>query len=185
MCHCSGLNAADIDLTLLKVDKGVDIALTRAKLWAKYAKDITSYIEKRANMEAEFSKSLAKLANSVQQTITEDSFLPFQSIYVMALSHDINAGSKSLATWHVIQTQKFIEPLNVRRTEHEKIRKHLKDTWAKELKRMVSFFDITLVQCFCSKIIHTILSSLKLISPLTMYPTKCTCFGQWKKYHLD
>ena len=129
---------ADIDQSLLRIDQGVDISLNRAKLWSKYAKDIISYIDKRASMEVEYAKSVSKLANSVQQTITEDSFLPFQSIYVTALNHDINLASKSQAMFHMVQAQKFVEPLSVRRAEHEKIRKHLKDTWAKEIRRMVS-----------------------------------------------
>ena len=31
-----------------------------------------------------------------------------------------------------------MQPLNARRMDHEKTRKHLKDMWTKELKRMVS-----------------------------------------------
>ncbi len=33
---------------LLKCDHGMDLALSRAKAWSKYAKDIITYVEKRA-----------------------------------------------------------------------------------------------------------------------------------------
>ena len=43
-------NADDLDSTLMKFEDGVDLALSRAKAWAKYAKDVATYVEKRAQM---------------------------------------------------------------------------------------------------------------------------------------
>ena len=46
-------NADDLDSTLMKFEDGVDLALSRAKAWAKYAKDVATYVEKRAQMGKE------------------------------------------------------------------------------------------------------------------------------------
>ncbi len=40
----------DLDGVLMKLESGVDIALQRAKIWSKYAKDIISYVDKRATL---------------------------------------------------------------------------------------------------------------------------------------
>ena len=50
------LTAEELDGVLLKLESGMDVALQRAKVWSKYAKDIIIYIEKRA--------SLGKLSSS-------------------------------------------------------------------------------------------------------------------------
>ncbi|ELU00074.1 hypothetical protein CAPTEDRAFT_206255 [Capitella teleta] len=130
------LSGEEIDRMLLRYESGVDIALQRAKAWAKYTKEIIIYVEKRAHMESEFAKNLQKHANNTRQIITEDSFLPFQSVYCMVLDQDIVFSSTTQATCVLIQSQKFIEPLTARRSEHEKIRKGIKEIWNRELRRM-------------------------------------------------
>lgn len=37
-------------IRFLKIPEGIDLALHRAKVWSKYAKDVMSYIEKRAHL---------------------------------------------------------------------------------------------------------------------------------------
>ena len=44
------LSNEEIDATLMKIESGVDIALQRAKVWAKYAKDVIAYVEKRTQL---------------------------------------------------------------------------------------------------------------------------------------
>ncbi|XP_064626065.1 rho GTPase-activating protein 45-like isoform X2 [Lineus longissimus] len=126
----------DVDHTLMKLEDGVEVALDRAKAWSKYVKDIITYVEKRAMLEAEFSKSLAKLANNTKSGLMADSFLPFQSVYCTAMGQDTDYANTSIATCNLIQTQKFIEPLNHRRAEHDKARKSIRDAWNKENRKM-------------------------------------------------
>jgi hypothetical protein len=61
-----------IDGVLLLLEQGVDFALQHAKMWSKYAKDIMMYVEKRANIEMEYTKSLSKLAMTVRPLISKE-----------------------------------------------------------------------------------------------------------------
>lgn len=130
------LSPQEIDRVLSQLEAGVDVALQRAKAWSKYMKDITIYIERKAHLETEFSKSLARLAQTMRPVLTEEGFLPLQSVYCTVLSQDIEYASTCQATQILLQTSKFVEPLTARRSEHDKMRKTVKDTWMKEVKKM-------------------------------------------------
>lgn len=125
-----------IDSMLMHHDCGVDLALQRAKIWSKYAKDVISYVEKRTAMQVDFSKNLTKLVQTCRPQLQEESYLPFQSIYCTALDNDLELCASMQTSSGLLQGYKFLEPLQSRRTEHEKVRKSLKDSWHKELKRM-------------------------------------------------
>ncbi len=79
------LTMDQIDSILLRHDKGVDFALERAKIWSKYANNVMSYVDKRISMELDLARNLTKLAQQCRPVLNEESFLPFQSIYCMAL----------------------------------------------------------------------------------------------------
>ena len=79
----SGLD--QIDAHLMRHDLGIDLALDRAKVWSKYAKDVLFYVEKRINLEMDWAKNLTKLAQERRPILKEESHLPFQSIYCFAL----------------------------------------------------------------------------------------------------
>ena len=130
------LSPPEIDGVLSQLEAGVDVALQRAKAWSKYMKDITSYIERKTHLETEFSKNLARLAQSMRPVLTEEGFLPLQSVYCTVLSQDIEYASTCQATQILLQTSKFVEPLTARRSEHDKMRKTVKDSWMKEVKKM-------------------------------------------------
>ena len=74
-----------VDAILMRHDRGVDLALERAKLWSKYAKDVLIYVEKRMAIELDWVKNLAKLAQERRPVLKEESHLPFQSVYCIAL----------------------------------------------------------------------------------------------------
>ena len=78
-----------IDSLLMHHDCGVDLALQRAKIWSKYAKDVISYVEKRTALQVDFSKNLTKLVQTCRPQLQEESYLPFQSIYCTALDNDL------------------------------------------------------------------------------------------------
>ncbi|XP_042242294.1 rho GTPase-activating protein 45-like isoform X4 [Homarus americanus] len=130
------LTPQQIDEYLHRHEQGVEYALHRAKVWSKYAKDVMTYIEKRAQMDLEYARNLTKLAHTVRPALKEESFLPFQSIYCTALDQDIENTSQLSQTCILLQTHKFIEPLTTRRNEHERSRKVIKESWHKELKRV-------------------------------------------------
>ena len=74
-----------IDSLLMHHDCGVDLALQRAKIWSKYAKDVIIYVEKRIAIELDWAKNMAKLAQERRPVLKEESHLPFQSNYCIAL----------------------------------------------------------------------------------------------------
>ena len=78
-----------IDSLLMHHDCGVDLALQRAKIWSKYAKDVINYVEKRISMQLDLAKNLTKLVQTSRPQLQEESYLPFQSIYCTALDNDL------------------------------------------------------------------------------------------------
>ena len=78
-----------IDSLLMHHDCGVDLALQRAKIWSKYAKDVINYVEKRIAMQLDLAKNLTKLVQTSRPQLQEESYLPFQSIYCTALDNDL------------------------------------------------------------------------------------------------
>lgn len=72
--HLTGIQ---MDAVLLQLEQGVEVALHRAKLWSKYAKDIMTYVEKRCNLEIEFAKNVAKLAQTMRSALKEEVFALF------------------------------------------------------------------------------------------------------------
>lgn len=130
------LTGPEADAKLMRIEDGVEFALRRAKVWSKYAKDVISYVEKRANLEAEHARNLLKLAQTMRPVLKEESFLPFQSIYCTAIDQDLDNANNCLSNCTLLHDHKFVEPLSARRNEHEKARKQLKDAWHRELKRM-------------------------------------------------
>lgn len=130
------MNPEEIDSILLRLQAGVDLAMQRAKAWSKYMKEITTYIEKKTQLEADYTKNVLRLANNMLPVLSEEDFLPLQSVFCTAISQDIEYASTCQATQTLIQSTKFVEPLTTRRSEHDKMRRSVKDTWVKEVKKM-------------------------------------------------
>jgi len=84
-------------------DRGVDHALQRAKIWAKYAKDVLNYVEKRTAMQMDLSKNLTKLVQASRPQLQEEIFLPFQSIYCLALDQDLEMCALMQASCGLLQ----------------------------------------------------------------------------------
>ncbi|XP_041360418.1 rho GTPase-activating protein 45-like isoform X2 [Gigantopelta aegis] len=133
---CAQICGSDIDVALVRLEAGLDLALQRAKAWSKYARDIMTYIEKKTQLELEYSKNLSRLAQSTRPVLTEEGFLPLQSVYCTLLAQDTEFSNNCQATHVLLQTSKFIEPLSTRRAEHDKVRKSVKEVWVREIKKM-------------------------------------------------
>jgi len=130
------LSSDQIDSLLMLHDQGVDHALQRAKIWAKYAKDVMCYVEKRTTLQLDLARNLTKLVQTCRPLLKEESYLPFQSIYCTALDQDLEMCTSIQTSCGLLQGYKFLEPLAARRQEHEKTRKGLKEIWHTELKKM-------------------------------------------------
>ena len=66
------LTGSQMDAVLLQLEQGVEVALHRAKLWSKYAKDIMTYVEKRCHLEMEIARNVAKLAQTMRSALKEE-----------------------------------------------------------------------------------------------------------------
>ncbi|ESP01320.1 hypothetical protein LOTGIDRAFT_230659, partial [Lottia gigantea] len=148
----------DVDSILVQVEAGLDLALQRAKAWSKYARDIMSYIEKKALLEIEYSRNLQKLVQSTKQNLADEGFLPLQSVYCTVLTQDMEFSSNCQTTQALLMTSQFIEPLSARKVEHDRVRKSVKDNWVKEFKKMCRVISNDF--CFFFNIKHEAVSNL-------------------------
>ncbi|XP_072260897.1 rho GTPase-activating protein 45 isoform X3 [Pyxicephalus adspersus] len=127
----------DVDIILQKSEGGVRAAFFYAKKLAKYMKDLTSYIEKRTLLEMEYAKGLQKLVNTTKGVLTQEPYMPFQSIYSVALEQDQDHAHGVLHTSLTLQQQTYLQPVNMRRLEHEKRRKDLKEQWQRAQRKLM------------------------------------------------
>ncbi|XP_065714587.2 rho GTPase-activating protein 45 isoform X1 [Patagioenas fasciata] len=128
--------AEEVDVMLQRCEGGVDAALQYAKNISKYMKDLIGYLEKRTTLEMEFAKGLQKMANSCKQTLSQETNMPFLSIYLLALEQDMEHGTSVLQAATTLQHQTFLQPLTVRRLEHEKRRKEIKEQWHRAQRKL-------------------------------------------------
>ncbi|XP_075062014.1 rho GTPase-activating protein 45 [Mixophyes fleayi] len=127
----------DVDIILQRSEGGVRAAFLYAKNLAKYMKDLTSYIEKRTILEMEYAKGLQKLVNTSKVALTQEPYMPFQSIYSVALEQDQDHAHGVLHTALTLQQQTFLQPVNMRRLEHEKRRKEVKEQWQRAQRKLM------------------------------------------------
>nr|XP_044990946.1 rho GTPase-activating protein 45 [Jaculus jaculus] len=126
----------EIDMLLQRCEGGVDAALQYAKGMAKYMKDLISYLEKRTALEMEFAKGLQKVAHNCRQSVTHEPHMPLLSIYSLALEQDLEFGHGMLQAVSTLQTQTFMQPLTLRRLEHERRRKEIKECWHRAQRKL-------------------------------------------------
>ncbi|KAM4810625.1 rho GTPase-activating protein 45 [Rhinophrynus dorsalis] len=127
----------DVDVILQRSDGGIQAALLYAKNMAKYMKDLSSYIEKRTILEMEYAKGLQKLVNTYRGALIQEPHMPFQSIYSVALEQDLDHSHGVLHTAGTLQHQTFLQPVNLRRQEHEKRRKDVKEQWQRARRKLM------------------------------------------------
>ncbi|KAM4707697.1 rho GTPase-activating protein 45 isoform 2-T2 [Discoglossus pictus] len=126
-----------VDVVLQRSEGGVQAALQYAKNIAKYMKDLSTYIEKRTVLEMEYAKGLQKLVTTCRGALTQEPHMPFQSIYSLALEQDMEHGHGVLHTAATLQHQTFLQPVNMRRMEHEKRRKEVKELWQRAQRKLM------------------------------------------------
>uniref|UniRef100_A0A8C9TEA9 Rho GTPase activating protein 45 n=1 Tax=Scleropages formosus TaxID=113540 RepID=A0A8C9TEA9_SCLFO len=128
--------AEEVDVILQRSEGGVDSALTYAKSFSKYLKDVISYVEKRVALEVEFAKGLQRLYHSCKQSLTQP-HMPFFSIFSLALEQDHEQSTGMLQTTIIQHSQTFLQPLMQRKQEHEKRRKEIKEQWQRARRKLM------------------------------------------------
>ncbi|CAH6779323.1 rho GTPase-activating protein 45 isoform X2 [Phodopus roborovskii] len=135
-CEEGCLPPEEVDMLLQRCEGGVDAALQYAKDMAKYMKDLISYLDKRTTLEMEFAKGLQKVVHSCRQSITHEPHMPLLSIYSLALEQDLDFGHGMVQAVGTLQTQTFMQPLTLRRLEHERRRKEIKESWHRAQRKL-------------------------------------------------
>ncbi|XP_041435837.1 rho GTPase-activating protein 45-like isoform X3 [Xenopus laevis] len=87
--------------------------------------------------EMEYAKGLQKLVNAYKGALNQETHMPFQSIYSVALEQDLEHGHGILHTALTLQHQTFLQPINIRRQEHEKRRKEVKEQWQRAQRKLM------------------------------------------------
>lgn len=130
------LRAEEVDNLLLRNDSGIEAALSYAKAWSKYTKDVLAWVEKRLSLELECAKNFAKIAEAAKIIVGPQEYMPFQSIFTSAFQNDVENSQLLLQTTAALQSNKCMQPVQGRRSELDKLRKEIKDLWQRELKKM-------------------------------------------------
>lgn len=135
-CDAGCLLPEEVDMLLQRCEGGVDVALNYAKNMAKYMKDLIGYLEKRTALEMDFAKGLQKIVHNCRQSVMQEPHMPLLSIYSLALEQDLEFGHGMVQAVSTLQTQTFMQPLNLRRLEHEKRRKEIKESWHRAQRKL-------------------------------------------------
>ncbi|NXV73893.1 RHG29 protein, partial [Atlantisia rogersi] len=131
--HCS---VSEVDSMLLRNDSGIESALSYAKAWSKYTKDVVAWVEKKLSLEVECAKNLAKMAETAKAVVGHQDYMPFQSIFINAFQNDIENNQLWQQTAAALQSNKFVQPLLGRKNELDRQRKEIKELWQREQKKM-------------------------------------------------
>ncbi|NXM77833.1 RHG29 protein, partial [Serilophus lunatus] len=130
------LRAEEVDSMLLRNDSGIESALSYAKAWSKYTKDVVAWVEKKLSVEVECAKNLAKMAETAKAIVGHQDYMPFQSIFINAFQNDIENNQLWQQTAAALQSNKFVQPLLGRKNELDRQRKDIKELWQREQKKM-------------------------------------------------
>ncbi|XP_064371961.1 rho GTPase-activating protein 29 isoform X2 [Dromaius novaehollandiae] len=130
------LQAEEVDSMLLRNDSGIESALSYAKAWSKYTKDVVAWVEKKLSLEVECAKNLAKMAETAKAVVGPQDYMPFQSIFINAFQNDIENNQLWQQTAAALQSNKFVQPLLGRKNELDRQRKDIKELWQREQKKM-------------------------------------------------
>ncbi|XP_072788539.1 rho GTPase-activating protein 29 isoform X9 [Taeniopygia guttata] len=130
------LRAEEVDSMLLRNDSGIESALSYAKAWSKYTKDVLAWVEKKLSLEVECAKNLAKMAETAKAVVGHQDYMPFQSIFINAFQNDIENSQLWQQTAAALQSNKFVQPLLGRKNELDRQRKDIKELWQREQKKM-------------------------------------------------
>ncbi|XP_006882540.1 PREDICTED: rho GTPase-activating protein 29-like [Elephantulus edwardii] len=136
-CEKGNLSPMELDNALVKNTDCVELALSYAKTWSKYTKNIVSWVEKKLNLELESTRNIVKLAEATRANIGLHEFMPLKSLFTSALLNDIQSSQLLQETVAALQANKFVQPLLGRKNEMEKQRKEVKELWKEQQNKML------------------------------------------------
>uniref|UniRef100_A0A8D0G965 Rho GTPase-activating protein 29 n=1 Tax=Sphenodon punctatus TaxID=8508 RepID=A0A8D0G965_SPHPU len=129
------LRAEEVDSMLLRNDNGIESALSYAKAWSKYTKDVVAWVEKKLSLGEWLFLAPNQLSKMAEAAKTID-YMPLQPIFINAFQNDIENNQLWQQTSTALQTNKFVQPLLGRKNELDKQRKDIKELWQREQKKM-------------------------------------------------
>uniref|UniRef100_A0A7M4FBF9 Rho GTPase-activating protein 29 n=1 Tax=Crocodylus porosus TaxID=8502 RepID=A0A7M4FBF9_CROPO len=166
------LQAEELDGKLLRNDSGIESALSYAKAWSKYTKDVVVWVEKKLSLEVECAKNVAKMAETAKTVVGSQVYMPFQSIFTNAFQNDIENCQLWQQTATALQSNKFVQPLLGRKNELDKQRREIKELWQREQKKMatVNLFQLQHAQVVSLPVnCQSLCESAKMYDPGQQY----------------
>uniref|UniRef100_A0A3Q2QA38 Rho GTPase-activating protein 29 n=1 Tax=Fundulus heteroclitus TaxID=8078 RepID=A0A3Q2QA38_FUNHE len=117
---------------------GLGIPQTRrSKSFDNLSLDPECYVPGNKDLvDIEYAKSYAKMAESAKTLASQQDYMPFSDIYVSTFKNEMEYNQLLIQTAAALQTNKFIQPLQARKNELDKLRKDIKEQWQREQKKM-------------------------------------------------
>ncbi|VBB33423.1 unnamed protein product [Acanthocheilonema viteae] len=128
------VNFEEMDRMVADRSDGIDLAFERAKAWTKYCKDLLNHVSRRVQLDLEHAKRVQNLANQSKTAISEH-YLPLKDVFENSFENDITFCEQTQEVVKYIQ-DRFIKSLELRRDEHERQRRSLKNEWLRVTKQV-------------------------------------------------
>lgn len=128
------INLEEMDRMVADRSDGIDLAFERAKAWTKYCKDLLNHVSRRVQLDLEHAKRVQNLANQSKTAISEH-YLPLKDVFENSFENDITFCEQTQEAVKYIQ-DRFIKSLELRRDDHERQRRSLKNEWLRVTKQV-------------------------------------------------
>uniref|UniRef100_UPI00358EF819 rho GTPase-activating protein 45-like isoform X2 n=1 Tax=Myxine glutinosa TaxID=7769 RepID=UPI00358EF819 len=115
---------------------GVEEAMRYARSLSRFMKDLSNWVEKRMTLDLDHAKVLAKLAAASKPSFLQETHMPLQSVFSLAAEQDCEHAQQAAKFTNNLNTQ-VLQPLSLRRMEHDRRRKEIKETWQRAHRKLV------------------------------------------------
>ncbi|VDD87846.1 unnamed protein product [Enterobius vermicularis] len=132
---------------------GIDIAFDRGKAWSKYCKELLNYVSRRMQLELEHAKRIQSLSNQTKLILNEfQNFLPLKDVFDSSFESDVTFCEQTYdavkhaqdrfikkiifvqITYPAVTFRLHLKALEMRRDDHERQRRLLKNEWIRVTK---------------------------------------------------
>eukprot|EP00045_Choanoeca_perplexa_P014984 m.180613 g.180613 ORF g.180613 m.180613 type:complete len:1065 (+) comp16859_c0_seq1:178-3372(+) len=133
---------ANVQEALAQRDDGVSAVLLAAKTLSKYLKEVHTYLEKRALIQADYERKLKSLADSTIQSVRETGAQPgHEEVLQMLAAHSERSArvvAQCTGTNHKLT---HTAPVADARQLHDRVRKANKDNWVRDCRKLGEAVD--------------------------------------------